>query len=124
MLGCPHECAYHSFREEVASGIASFNASNLDVRRDTDNTDSIRRRRNCAGSVCAVAVVIVRRDLPWDRYPADAVHTISIVDVRCEVGMGVIEAGVNIAYEDRGTATRDGMRLRCMDLNHIPLQTG
>src|SRR5439155_1623508 len=69
-----------------------------------------------------VAVVIVGSDLTGHRHATDAVHAVRVIDVLGEIRMRVVEPGVDVAHQHRWTATSDGMRLRGVDLAHIPLK--
>ena len=100
MSGCPHEGAHDGFWEKEARCIAGFDARNLDIGRHADDADAIHCRGNRARGVRAMAVVIVRRDLPWYRRTRYAVHAGSVIHIRREIGMRIIETCINVANKD------------------------
>src|SRR5262249_33533507 len=91
MGASPHERADDRLRKEKAIGITRFDTRDANIGRDSDNTDRVLGGGNRARGVCAMTVVIVRRDLALYRRARQAVHASSVIHIRCEIGMRVIE---------------------------------
>ena len=73
--------------------------------------------------MCPVAIVVVCGDLTGDGYAVvDAIHAVRVIDVLGQIGMCVVEPGVDVSDEHGRTATGNGMGFRGVDLPHVPLQ--
>ena len=71
----------------------------------------------------AVAVVVLGGETRH-RSPAHAVDALRDVDVLLQIWMVEIDSRVDVAYEDGWAAPGDRVRLRCVNLPHVPLQWG
>ena len=120
----PNERAHHGLGEEEAVGVAGLDSGDPHVWRDPNNADPVGGRGNSAGRVGAVAVVVVCRHLARYRSSAQAVDTVSTIHVLSKVRVPVVETRVDVTNQHRRTAAGNSMRLRCMDLAHVPLQRG
>lgn len=120
--GRPHERADHRFGIEEAVGIAHLHAGNTHMRRHADDADAVGRRGDRPRGVRSMTIVPCRRILV--RNATDSRNTVAEVNVRGEVRVRVIQAGVEIADDHGRTAARDGVRFRRVNLPHVPLQAG
>ena len=118
---CPNEGTYDGLGEKVSIGVAGLDASDPDMWRDSDDSDSVGRRRDSAGRVGAMAIVILRGDTGNWR-TRHAVHAVGHIDVWLEIWMGEVDPCVDVPNQHRGAATRDGVGLSRVDLPHVPLQ--
>jgi hypothetical protein len=100
VCGCPHEGAHNGFWEKEAVCVAGFDPCNLNIWRDADDANAIQCRCNRARRMRAMAVVIVRCDFPWYRHTRYAVAAGSVIHICREVGMRIIETGINVANND------------------------
>src|SRR5262249_47850092 len=105
----PHERAHHGLGEEESVGIAGLDARQLHVGRDAADTHGVLGSRDNAGGVGAVPVVVHPRCGVGVRGATDTGRAVREVDVRRDVRVGEVQAGVDVSdYDVRATAT-DGV---------------
>ena len=119
----PHVRADHHLREEEAVVVARLDAGDLDVRRDPGDADAIDRGGDRACRVRAMTDEVVAGQQRL-RSTARAVCAVRGVVVRGEVGVGEVEARVDVADDDLRAAAGDVVGGEGVDLPHVPLQPG
>src|SRR5262249_52759495 len=118
--GDPHEGADDHFRVEEAGVVSGLDTSDLDAGRGADDAQAIGRCGDRAGGVGAVASrVIVRQQRR--RAATGAVCALAGVVVGRDVRVAKVEAGVQVGHRDRRAAAGYRVSRRRIDLAHVPL---
>src|SRR5437773_2539571 len=114
----------HSFPTGRATGAVSSGLCTSCVGCDVEDADGGLGGSDRARGVRAVTVVILPGGRSGVRSAADARDAVDEVDVLHEVGVRPVDAGVDVAGDHARAAPRDRMRVKSLDLVHVPLQRG
>src|SRR5439155_2976051 len=110
----PDEGADNGLREEESLRVACFDACDTDVRRHTNDSKSIRRRRDGTRRMGPVTMVILGGQT-GNRRTRHTVDAVGNIDVWLKVGVREVDAGVDVSDEHRSAAAGYRMGLRRMD---------
>ncbi|HEX6108760.1 MAG TPA: hypothetical protein VFZ02_05045, partial [Ktedonobacteraceae bacterium] len=93
----------------------------LRIGRYPHNADAILGGGNCARCMGAMSIVILPgvRILVWDA--PDARHAVAKVYIGRQIGVRKVQPGINIPDNHRTAAASDVMRLKSVNLVHVPL---